>query len=254
MLEKAFVHANSIDTCSQSFSKDISLLEISCTTSLPPNNMGLQQISLQPTPDMDREDGLDCTPLQLELLSQRRKNPFVSLRWNLSYQGLLSFERISYTWQAIASHNEILRIALVSYGQIPDVVYKQVILKHVSPIRLVSHEDQITQLEKDSPAQLTVTLGTTHLALEINIPYALTDRTSLAHIQNDFKLFYDGLACQYHVPFSDYVREIGRKDSVPAISYWRELLSEVETAPISSLPNVKIKERSETCLSIEDET
>lgn len=216
--------------------------------------MGLGHNTLQSSLDLFSGDELDCTPLQLELLKQRTKGSFVSLRWNLANKSYESLERISYTWQAVASHNEILRTALVSNGQVPDAVHKQVILKRVSPVRMISHEDQMTQLEKDRPAQLTVTLGINYLALTVHIPYALIDRKSLGHIQKDFKLFYDGLACQYHVPFSDYVRRLGRKDSVLAIEYWRELLSGIETAPISSLPNVWISERSETCLPIEDRT
>jgi amino acid adenylation domain-containing protein len=195
---------------------------------------------------------LDCTPLQLELLDHKTKESFVSRSWEIAPNSPEHLQAISYTWQAVASHNEILRTALVSYGQIPDVVHKQVILKRASPVRIISQEDETTQLEDDRPAQLTITLRTNHLALTIHIPRALTDTKTLPQIQHDFQLFYDGSACQSHVPFSKYVRSIGRKDPVLATTYWREVLSGIRTAPISMLSDVRIDERSTIRLSFED--
>ncbi|PGH05141.1 hypothetical protein AJ79_06889 [Helicocarpus griseus UAMH5409] len=153
-----------------------------------------------------------CTEHQHRYLSQTPpgEQPTYAVRWSLR-QLCPSIDRLVYNWQAVASHNPVLRTS-VRYGA--DKGTRLVVLRKAAPIRIQGPPDQHAYKPTSTQtAELTV----------------LADQ-SLALICRDFDLFYNGLACEPHDHFKYYVNHIAERDEQSALSYWHNLMSGAVTS------------------------
>ncbi|PGH07963.1 hypothetical protein GX51_01403 [Blastomyces parvus] len=170
-----------------------------------------------------------CTEQQRKYLSQAPHGslPTYTLRWD-TRQLCPSIDRLVYTWQAVASHNPVLRTSIKYDG--PDQKPRLVVLRRAAPIRIQGISDNGALKPSMKTAELTVTLSETGVTFRLRIFQALVDRRSLALISRDFDLFYHGLSCEPHGHFKYYMRHITDRDSQSALSYWRNLMSGTVTS------------------------
>ncbi|OJD24643.1 hypothetical protein ACJ73_03990 [Blastomyces percursus] len=172
----------------------------------------------------------ECTEEQRNRLSRSPHGnlPTYTLRWD-TRQLCPSIDRLVYTWQAVASHNPVLRTS-IKYDR-ADQEPRLVVLRRASPIRIQGVSDHgALKSSSMKTAELTVALSEMDVTLRLRIFQALVDRRSLALISRDFDLFYHGLSCEPHGHFKYYMRHITERDSQSALSYWRNLMNGTVTS------------------------
>ena len=184
--------------------------------------------------------GLLCSPQQKELLSRfcspeswKIPLPTYSMKWQLS-SSFTSFDRFSYTWQAVASHHPVLRTSI----SLKDNFFDLNIRNRASRIQIQSANTDLARKTALETAELGIFVEDTVASLCLRIHYALVDRPSLARIRHDFDLFYNGLACEPHTPFKNYVSHIHHRDHQKALSFWRETMSGAVTSLTYGIPTV----------------
>ncbi|KAL2368247.1 nonribosomal peptide synthase, variant 2 [Blastomyces gilchristii SLH14081] len=172
----------------------------------------------------------ECTEQQRKCLSRSPHGnlPTYTLRWD-TRQLCPSIDRLVYTWQAVASHNPVLRTSIKYDGA--DQEPRLVVLRRATPIRIQGISDHgALKTASMKTAELTVALSETGVTLRLRIFQVLVDRRSLALISRDFDLFYHGLSCEPHGHFKYYMRHITERDSQSALSYWRNLMNGTVTS------------------------
>ncbi|MCJ1360919.1 hypothetical protein MMC16_000014 [Acarospora aff. strigata] len=202
--------------------------------------------------DLDAVEELECTPVQIELLQYDKSKAFVSLHMRLCGGDAISLDRIWYTWQALTSHNPILRTFILNRGTAAEPHYRQVIQKRPSFLRFGFQEDTPTGFHDDQPAYLEVSLQNDSINVRLCIHPALVDHTSLVHIRKDFALFYNGVAMEEHPSFSSYVLQTCKKDISVINEYWQKTLLGVVNAPIYSIPLHRDTSRSFAAAGIDE--
>ncbi|KAI9841178.1 MAG: NRPS [Sclerophora amabilis] len=201
----------------------------------------------------DFVEEFDCTPLQQELLQCDERNSRVSIQWRLSPTEFTGIDRLLYTWQALASHNSILRSIIIVEGSPPHARFRQRVLNRASPVQFGFQEEDPVYLGEGHIAILAVYLLKGHLTVRLQIDSVFADQTSLALIQRDFALFYNGRACKFHAPFREYVDNVCKRDPQPAIDFWEQSLSGVTVAPVYSFPIHREPLRSLTAAKVDQD-
>ncbi|OJD14205.1 hypothetical protein AJ78_05419 [Emergomyces pasteurianus Ep9510] len=175
-------------------------------------------------------DEIQCTEQQRRCLSRTSPGdqPTYNVRWD-TRKPCPSIDRLAYTWQAVASHNPVLRTSIKSGGT--DQEPCLIVLRRAAPIRIQGNSDRGTYKSTSTKtAELTVILNETGVTLHLRILRILVDRKSLALICRDFDLFYHGLSCDPHDHFKYYIRHITERDDQSALSYWRNLMNGTVTS------------------------
>ncbi|KAI9778948.1 MAG: hypothetical protein M1835_004799 [Candelina submexicana] len=166
--------------------------------------------------------------------------PTYSMQWQMP-SSFTSYDRIAYTWQAVASHHPILR----TFITLNDHSFAIEVRNRASRIRIKSMNEELAQKTPLDTAELVVCVEDTTVSLRLRIQQALVDRPSLARIRHDLELFYDGLACEPLNPFRNYISHIQRRDEQPALAFWRETMSGVVTSLTYGIPTgLRGKQRS----------
>lgn len=157
--------------------------------------------------------------------------PTYSMEWQLSSYST-SYDRIAYTWQAVASHHPVLRTSIV----LKDHSFKFEVRNRAKRIQIKATKEELAQQTAMDTAGLGVCVEDTAVYLRLRIQQALVDRPSLARVRHDFRLFYDGFACEPRNPFRDYLSHLRRRDPQRALAFWRETMSEVVTSLTYGIP------------------
>lgn len=193
-------------------------------------------------------EAMKCSHQQKELLSRicapgacANTLPTYSVHWQLS-SIVTSFDRLAYTWQAVASHHVVLRTSII----LTDGSFDLDVRKRASQIQIRSTKADLSVRGELDTAELAVYVGERVTYLCLRVHYALVDRPSLAHVRHDFDLFYDGFACEPYNPFKYYVRHINDRDPQRALSYWRQKMSGVVTSLTYGIPRGRQGKR-QTC-------
>ena len=181
---------------------------------------------------------MECSHQQKELLNKfcahgacKDMLPTYSMKWQLSSL-MTSFDRLAYTWQAIASHHPPLRTSVI----LVDGSFELEVKKRASQIQIRSKKTDLSVNGDLETAELAVCVGDRVTYLCLRVHYGLVDRPSLARLRLDFDLFYDGFACEPNNPFKHYVRHIDNLDHQKALSYWRQKMSGVVTSLTYGIP------------------
>ncbi|KAL9038124.1 MAG: hypothetical protein Q9180_003326, partial [Flavoplaca navasiana] len=179
-----------------------------------------------------------CSAQQKALLSRlcspatsKAHLPIYAMEWQLpSYPA--SYDKIAYTWQAVASHHPILRTYIV----LKDHSFNLEVRNRATRIQIKANKEELAQKAVVDTAELGVCVEDTVVSLCLRIQQALVDRPSLARIRHDYRLFYDGLACEPRNPFRNYLSHIHRRDPQRALAFWRETMSEAVTSLTYGIP------------------
>ncbi|KKZ65561.1 hypothetical protein EMCG_08634 [[Emmonsia] crescens] len=173
---------------------------------------------------------IQSTEQQRKYLSRNspEKQPVYTLRWD-TRQLCPSIDRLVYTWQAVASHNPVLRTSIKPGGT--DQEPRLVVLRRAAPIHIQDiSENGASKATSMKTAELTAIINEAGLTLRLRIFRVLVDRKSLALICRDFDLFYHGLSCEPHDHFKYYISHITERDDQSALSYWRNLMNGAVTS------------------------
>ncbi|KAG5295199.1 nonribosomal peptide synthetase [Histoplasma ohiense] len=173
----------------------------------------------------ESQEEIQCTGQQRKYLSQTitGNQPTYVLRWNIR-QLCPSIDRLVYTWQAVASHNPVLRTSIKYSGT--DQEPRLIVLRRAAPIHIEGFSNRGAYKSSSlKTAELTVILSETGVSFRLRILQALVDRRSLALICRDFDLFYQGLSCEPHDHFKYYISHIAQRETQNAESYWRNLMN-----------------------------
>jgi len=188
---------------------------------------------------------LPCTPAQAACLDRSPQPPYFSLRIDLLTDSFISMDRIQFTWQALASHNPVLRTVFERHKTSTGSIHKQLILKNIFPVESCSHEVKDEDVKSPAKCSLHSTAETPCVLIQIH--RALIDETSSSLIMTDFLSFYHSMAFDYHPPFSNYIHDVCSKDPKKAELFWNAHLTGLVNAPIHSIPLPESK--STNCLT-----
>ncbi|KAL8728424.1 MAG: hypothetical protein Q9166_005386 [cf. Caloplaca sp. 2 TL-2023] len=191
--------------------------------------------------------GVSYTPQQKDFLSRlcssgasKAQLPTYSMEWQLR-SSFTSYDRIAYTWQAVASHHPVLRTSIL----FQDDSFDFEVRNRASRIQVKARKEEILQKTGIETAELSVCVEDTIVSLSLRIQQALVDRPSLTRIRHNFQLFYDGLACEPQNLFENYISHIRRRDEQQALAFWRETMSEAVTSLTYGVPTgLQGKQRS----------
>ncbi|KAL8882572.1 MAG: hypothetical protein Q9198_000447 [Flavoplaca austrocitrina] len=179
-----------------------------------------------------------CSAQQKALLSRlcssatsKAHLPIYAMEWQLS-SNPTSYDKIAYTWQAVASHHPILRTSIV----LKDHSFNLEVRNRATRIQIKANKEQLAQKAAMDTAELGVCVEDTVVTLCLRIQQALVDRPSLARIRHDYRLFYDGLACEPRNPFRNYLSHVHRRDPQRALAFWRDTMSEAVTSLTYGIP------------------
>ncbi|KAL8654815.1 MAG: hypothetical protein Q9210_001273 [Variospora velana] len=179
-----------------------------------------------------------CSAQQKALLSRlcssatsKAHLPIYAMAWQLP-SNPTSYDKIAYTWQAVASHHPILRTSIV----LKDHSFNLEVRNRATRIQIKANKEELAQKAAVDTADLGVCVEDTVVSLCLRIQQALVDRPSLARIRHDYRLFYDGLACEPRNPFRNYLSHIHRRDPQRALAFWRETMSEAVTSLTYGIP------------------
>ena len=161
--------------------------------------------------------------------------PCYTLSWELP-ASLSSFDRLAYTWQAVASHHSVLRAVIDFPAKPPQGTFRVRILDRASNISIRSQDDTVQDLKAPRTARLTVTTNETRLRLQLRIHLVLVNRPPFARIRHDFNRFYDCLAGVPNILSTQYFENVDHRDHEKARSYWKASMSGLETSLTYGLP------------------
>lgn len=149
-------------------------------------------------------------------------------------------ERTQFTWQALASHNPVLRTIIIQ-PKAGEQAHSQVILKHTLPVQDISPEgseefNKTGQLGFYGLARLFLEYAdaikpTVHILMDD----VLVDEASLHLLQRDLLLFYGGYSFKPHPPFSHYADYVAHQDVAQAERFWSTYLHGLVEKPIAGL-------------------
>ena len=185
------------------------------------------------------ETELPLTPIQQEIIFHRSKGTepqTICFGLDLPNHAFFSFDLIQHTWQAVASHNPVLRTQL----EITDtftfpIKGKQQILKRISLLRF-SQPSVSRSSEGHEAAQLVINTEDHQTSASIHIHRALVDTASLTLIRKDFELFHMGLAFNRHSKLEKFVMRMCSKDQEKAKLFWNANLRGLASLPIHCFP------------------
>lgn len=187
---------------------------------------------------VERASPACCSPQQKQFLNRLcssgasiAQSPTYSLQWQLS-SSFTSYDRVAYTWQAVASHHPLLRTSIT----FKDDSFHLEVRNRASRIQIKPLHGDLPQKPNLNIAELIVCVEDTTVSLRLRIQQALVDRPSLARIRNDFQLFYDGLACEPQNPFGNYLSHLQCRDQQSAFAFWRETMSGAVTSLTYGIP------------------
>ncbi|KAI9873979.1 MAG: hypothetical protein M1830_010338, partial [Pleopsidium flavum] len=198
------------------------------------------------------EQELPCTPAQAACLERSPQLPHFSLRIDLLSDGFVSMDRVQFTWQALASHNPVLRTVFERHRTSSGSVAKQLILKNILPLESYSHGAKEGNIKSPAKCRLYSSGETTSVLIQIH--RALVDETSSGLIMTDFLSFYHSMAFDHHPPFSSYINHVCSKDPAKAELFWNAHLTGLVNAPIHSIPLLESKSTSCLTESLDQET
>ncbi|KAL1615419.1 NRPS [Neofusicoccum ribis] len=187
----------------------------------------------------DIEATVPTTLLQDSLIaSNNLKQPIIAVPINLSGLGLSDLDKIRYTWQAVASHNTVLRTA---FPRVQDAVssgnghMSQIVLRSIAPIS-IGHLWPFHHPSHHSPAQLVIEVVNGHLDATIHIHRALVDATSIALLRTDFVDFIAGRALPPRQQFAEVLKNAHSRGGDASRAFWKAELGNLVTAPVHCFP------------------
>ncbi|EEH46738.2 uncharacterized protein PADG_02836 [Paracoccidioides brasiliensis Pb18] len=187
---------------------------------------------------------MQCSEQQLRYCSRTSsgEHPTYTLRWD-SRQLCPSIDRLVYTWQAVASHNPVLRTS-IKPGRTDEEPYL-VVFRRAAPIRIQNGQEFATYNSAPmKTAEFTIIFTEMGVTFQLRIFRVLVDRPSLALISRDFDLFFHGFACEPHYQFKYYAEHISKRDHQSALSYWRNLMNGTVTSLSYGFPTNTSGKRS----------
>jgi hypothetical protein len=183
------------------------------------------------------EAELPLTPVQEELIfkiAHSHVSETIEFQLYLPDRVFSSFDLIQHTWQAVASHNPVLRTQ-VNLSDTP-TNGKQRILKRVSLLQLfrplLSQQGGFHEA-----AQLVIKTYNQRLSASVHLHRALIDNESIYLIRRDFELFYNGLAFDRHPRPEKFFRRTCSRDREAAELFWNVKLEGLASTPIYGLPS-----------------
>jgi hypothetical protein len=181
---------------------------------------------------------LPLTPIQEEILSSiLSKNEPISTSFAipLPMNSPPSLDLIQYAWQAVASHNEVLRTQLeISDNNHFSSSNRQRVMRNIPSIQF--QKSSTSSFPLRSTARLVVDTVDGKISASVHINRALVDDPSVLLIRKDFESFFDGLAFERRPSLEDFIGHTISKDINAAKLFWRVKLSAVQTAPIHGFP------------------
>lgn len=160
---------------------------------------------------------MPCTPLQQETISDYKGVTDVSIDVMFSSAPLTNMDRITYTWQALASHHPILRTCIYATQ---DGSYRQIVQNKPAAIKFAGLDGSDTS----RGAYLTVFSADDGFLVSLHVHHALADTTSLVLVQTDFVLFYSGYSFETNQSFVAYVNHVSSQNQDLAMEYWTKIL------------------------------
>jgi hypothetical protein len=185
------------------------------------------------------EAELPLTPIQEDLISKisSLKAPErISFDLPLPDHPSLSLDYIQHAWQAIASHNPVLRTRLdVNIDHSASVGGRQSVLKNILPIQFQA-PPAITS-PSNSAARLVISASNNGISASVFVHRALIDDSSVAFIRRDFEMFFKGVALNRHPSLERFIRRANSKDGNAAKLFWRARLAGVRSSPLHGFPS-----------------
>ena len=186
------------------------------------------------------EAELPLTPIQEELIFKIARSPdseTIEFQLYLPDRVFSSFDLIQHTWQAVASHNPVLRTQV----DLSDILTsptkgKQRILKRVSLLQLFRPMLSQQGIFHEA-AQLVIRTHKGRLTAFVHLHRALIDNESIRLIRRDFELFYNGLAFDRHPRTEKFFRRTCLRDREVAKVFWNTNLEGLVSTPIHGLPS-----------------
>ena len=183
---------------------------------------------------------LPLTPVQEELIfkiAHSHYSEIIEFQLYLPQHVFSSFDLIQHTWQAVASHNPVLRTQVdLSDTLTSPTKGKQRILKRVSLLQLF--QPLLSQKGRfHEAAQLVIKTQNQRLEASVHLHRALIDNESIYFIRRDFELFYNGLAFDRHPNPEKFFRRTNSRDREAAELFWNVNLEGLISAPIYGLPS-----------------
>lgn len=190
---------------------------------------------------------MPCTPLQQETISHYQGIRDVSIDVMFSSTPLTNMDRITYTWQALASHHPILRTCIYAA---PDGCHRHIVHNKAATIKSAGLE----QPDTSRGAYLTVFSADDGFLVSLHVHHALVDTTSLVLLQTDFILFYSGYSFETNQSFVTYVNHVSSQSRDLAIEYWtKTLLDGTLFTPLYLFPLLYESPRRAVSVDIPDE-
>lgn len=186
------------------------------------------------------EAELPLTPVQEELIfkiAHSDDSETIEFQLYLPERVFSSFDLIQHTWQAVASHNPVLRTQVdLSDNLTSHTKGKQRILKRVSLLQLF--RPLLSQKGRfHEAAQLVINTHNQRLSASVHLHRALIDNESIYLIRRDFELFYNGLAFDRHPRLEKFFRRTCSRDREAAELFWNANLEGLVSTPIYGLPS-----------------
>ena len=179
-----------------------------------------------------------CSSRQKQLLTQHRaysagatQLPSWSMRWQIPSTAT-SFDRLAYTWQAVASHHPVLRTSF----RLLEGSFELTIRDRASPIQIKPSVEALFFDGEPTTANLAVCVDDSLIHLSLRVFSFLVDRPSLALIRHDFELFYNGMACDPHSPFQSYINAVEQRDQQKSRAFWRSQMIGTVTSLTYGIP------------------
>ena len=186
------------------------------------------------------EAEVPLTPVQEELIfkiAHSHDSETIEFQLYIPDRVFSSFDLIQHTWQAIASHNPILRTQVHLSGTLTSSIKgKQRILKRVSLLQLF--RPLLSQKKGfHEAAQLVIKTHNQRLSASVHLHRALIDNESICLIRRDFEHFYNGLALDRHPRPEKFFRRTCSRDREAAKLFWNVNLEGLVNTPIYGLPS-----------------
>ncbi|KAJ5695472.1 hypothetical protein N7536_005884 [Penicillium majusculum] len=186
----------------------------------------------------DIEDTYPCAPIQRGILLSQAKNPayyHVAMTWQLTSGDPLTVavQKAQTAVEKVIERHASLRTIFIrssSDGGVYDQVvlskdYQEVAVKY-SDVNGFTNE---FQLSPERPSQFEIHVAADRsLYIHLDITHALADAMSMALIQNDLRLAYDGnISALNAAPYSRYLSYLQGQDDEAAGRFWGNRLKDV---------------------------
>lgn len=213
----------------------------------PPSESGSDWLSRHGFSRNEVEDVYPCSPMQQGILvTQSRDSRYYRNRVLLEITDVekgsaVSAQALKQAWQRVVSRHAVLRTLFIP-SRDQEGHFSQVVLRNVDPMVTVrtcgSGEDDggITTEGKPDHSLVLQQTGPDRVLLEWTFNHVIMDAMSLAILQRDFVLAYEGRLPRSAGPsyrqFIDYLQGL---DQEPSRAYWETYLKDIEPCVFPSL-------------------